>query len=248
MYNSNYYSETAFAEQNRPISNLPSIREPLNNPHTPTNIIQDDDDEIFTNLNIDGLDANVSANRSTHVNQFLDDDDDIFLEANIPDAPFTLPTVSNEMLNQEAFDDMDDIDLSGIESKIQSEIQHEEQRKASRNNVKEMPTQSVAENIEYFDPDWDAIFPDELEDDFGKTSDEIIDRNYEFMIGGFPLATILQLHSIDDNDKSERSFIVKCEIFKTVEQIRIVSNRYQLVVLIKDSSDLQLEVIWYFDH
>lgn len=85
-----------------------------------------------------------------------------------------------------------------------------------------------------------------MDDDFENVpktvSNDITDHNYEFMIGGCPLVTILQLHSIDDNEKSERSFIVKCQIFKTVGTVQIKSNRYQLVVLIVDSSDMHLEV------
>lgn len=106
----------------------------------------------------------------------------------------------------------------------------------------------VRESREYVDPELDAMFSSQysMDDDFENApktlSSDITDRNYEFMIGGCPLVTILQLHSIDDNEKSERSFIVKCQIFKTVGTIQITSNRYQLVVHIVDSSDMHLEV------
>lgn len=219
------------------------------NLQTPSNIIHDDDDDLFSNLDIDFLNTNVVASHPTAVNEFLDDDDDIFLEANIPDATVSEPRNNIESSNRIDFDDDDDFDVIEIENRIQTEMRNEERRNLQRDNIEEPcdtpPVQSgTTENNEYFDPDLDAMFhsPYSTEDDFEKHSNEITDRNYEFKIASCPLATILQLHSIDDNDKSERSFIVKCEIFKTVDQIRVVSNRYKLVVLIKDSSDLQLEV------
>lgn len=242
-------------EQNIPTSRLPSMPAAAShNLQTPSNIIHDDDDDLFSNLDIDFLNTNVAASHPTDVNRFLDDDDDIFLEANIPDAPVTETRNNNENSNRIAFEDEDDdFDVMEIETGIQTEMQNEERRNLKRNNIEEPsespPVRSVTENNEFFDPDLDAMFqsPYSTEDDFEKPSNEITDRNYEFKIAGCPLATILQLHSIDDNDKCERSFIVKCEIFKTVDQIRIVSNRYKLVVLIKDSSDLQLEVTFQSD-
>lgn len=219
-----------------------------------SNLIHDDDDDLFSNLDIDFLNTNVAASHPTQVDQFLDDDDDIFFEANIPDTTVTVPT--NPEPNHIAFDDDDDFDPEEIESKIQIDIQNEQDRNLASNNFKELSKAPmilpVTENIDYFDPDLDAMFPSQysIEDDFANcprtVSSDITDRNYEFKILGCPLATILQLHSIDDNEKSERSFIVNCEIIKTVGNIQILSNRFHFVVIIVDSSDMQLEVTLYF--
>ncbi len=248
-------------EQNLPTPILAAVSVAVHN-HQPTstNVIHDDDDDLFSNLDIDYLNANVVASSSTNanqnqstdvnqnpsnnINQLLDDDDDIFLEANIPDGSVIETAAnSNTIPSHNAFDDDDDFDVLEIEANIQMEMQNEERRQLANNQVKE-PAVPSSENNEYFDSDFDEIFQNDnvVEEDRVTVSNDITDRNYEFKISGCPLVTILQLHSIDDNEKSERSFVLKCEILKTVESIRIVSNQYHLVVLLRDSTDLDLEV------
>ncbi|KAJ6645584.1 RecQ-mediated genome instability protein 1, partial [Pseudolycoriella hygida] len=235
-----YKETTASYQITQPTPNLPSMPVISHRPQPTRNIIHDDDDDLFSNLDIDSLNQNTATHHSTDANQFLDDDDDIFFEANIPDTAVNERVDRNQKSNQNIFDD-DDEDLAEIERKIEQDIENEQRRHAASVNQQETAKKSVA--TEYFDPDLDAIFPSEysIDDDFETKSSDILDRNYEFKIAGCPLVTILQLHSIDENDKSERSFVVKCEIFKTVEQIRIVDKQYRLIVLIKDSTGLQLE-------
>lgn len=236
-------SESSATEQNKTISNLPSIMPVAS--HNPqasrnSNLIHDDDDDLFSNLDIDFLNTNVAASHPTQIDQFLDEDDDIFFEANIPDTTVAEPANNNHEPHHIAFDDDDDFDPTEVESAIEADIQNEQRRIASEPPPMQRPAT--------VDPDLDEMFPsqysieDDVENGPGTLSNDITDRNYEFKILGYPLVSILQLHSIDDNDKSERSFVVKCEIIKTVEPIKIVSNRFQLVVLIVDFSDMQLEV------
>ncbi|XP_037033650.1 recQ-mediated genome instability protein 1-like [Bradysia coprophila] len=252
------YKETTVAEQHKPTLIMPPAPPPVvhHNPQTPRNIMHDDDDDLFSNLDIDYLNTNVATNQSirvqqnsnvaanqptavqqsnptTNVNQFLDDDDDIFFEADIPDASVTNNIPKS---NHNAFDDDDDFDVAEVEANIQLNLRNEERRHVSSNAITESSLRSTVEATQNqldFDSDIDEMF----------SRNSVIERAVdEFKIAGCPLVTILQLHSLDDSEKSERSFVVKCEIFKTVESIRIVSNRYEIVVLITDSTGLQLEV------
>lgn len=258
-------------EQNIPKPNLPPIVPMSHNLPTSRNIIQDDDDDLFTNLDIDSLKTNVVPSQSTHVNQFPDDDDDIFFEANIPDTNIVAEAshqnrerlhklIANEekmlklMPNNIDSDDDDTIDMTEIENEMEIEmleVQNEERRNAMNSTVKQlyhMPAvQSVNESIDYFDPEMDEIFRSNysIADNSHTFSNDITNSNYEFKILGCPLVTILQLHSIDDNEKSERSFVVKCEIERNIDTLQIVSNQYIFIALIKDSSDLQLEVSFF---
>lgn len=258
-------------EQNhQPKSNPPAVPVTLHTRSTSDALIQDDDDELFSNIDIDSLDTNVVvrhttvsntnvvantnivARHATVANTFFDDDDDddLFFEANIPgNVSVVKPTHNNqEPANTAIMSDDDSIDFAEIENEIQMEIRNEEQRNLINNNVnRPVVVRSVAEN-EYFDPDLDAIFQSDysIADNCKTFSNDITDRNYEFKILDCPLVTILQLHSIDANEKTDRSFIVNCEVIRTIDQVRIVSNQYHLKATIKDSSDMELEVTCYF--
>lgn len=232
---------------------------PPRNP--PRNFIQnDDDDDIFSNLEYNEHSANATTNNhpiqveqinSTHstpsnrdqptnLNHWDDDDDDIFFEANIPDT--TVP----EATPNDPFDD-DDFDPAEIEATIQMEMQNQHQGNAPNDNAKASCSKSAVpttSNDDYFDSDFDDIFTDDYAPNSGSAtvSDVITDRDYEFKVAGMPLVTILQLHSVDDSEKCGHSFVAKCEVLKTVQSIRIVSNRFHLVVLLQDSTGMQLEV------
>lgn len=214
----------------------------------------DDDDDLFSNLDIDYLNANVVANQptnvqqnpTTNVNQLLDDDDDMLFD-NIPDVPAAEPSNINLRSNHNNFDD-DDLDLAEVEANIQRDIQNEELGRLTSNANTESSLKSTVpatQHEDHFDSDLDELFRSDsmMENAAAQPiSHDIIDRNYEFKIAGCPLVTILQLHSMDASDRSDRSFVVKCEIFKAVDKIQIISNRYKLVVLIEDSTGLHLEV------
>lgn len=217
----------------------------------PSRNLMDDDDDLFSNLDIDHLETNVKSppiepTHSTHVNHLLDDDDDIFLNANIPDVTVTEPTNRRQIMNHSFDDDDDDFDPSEIEANLQMEMQIENERLLANNKSNAANETEVrpTNNDEFFDSEFDDIFPSDyaIEDDTAKVSHDITDRNYEFKVNGMSLVTILQLHSIDDSDKSERSFVVKCEVEKVVKSIRIAANQYHLAVLLRDSTGMQLEV------
>lgn len=247
VFNSNYVVETVVVQQNKSKLTLPNVSTtPVvsHNPSTAANIIHDndDDDELFSNLDIDLLNTNVAASHSNHTDNFMDDDDDIFFQANIPD------TVT--VANQPAPNNQDppisivingSMDVTELEAETKVKTRNEEPQMTNNTNIQQPPSSVV----EFFDPDLDAIFCSDSStvDDFKTFSNDITDSNYEFKISGCPLVTIPQLHSIDDGDKSEKSFIVKCEISGIVQKLRVIPNRYQITVLLKDSTDMQLEVI-----
>lgn len=231
--------------------------------------MHDDDDDLFSNLDIDYLNvsaiestnaqqnsnANVAANQSSNaqqnavsnVNHFLDDDDDIFFEANIPDSSVVAPSTNNLNTNHNAFDDDDDFDVAEIEANIQHDI--EQRRPATSNTVSSLrSTVDATPNQALFDSDFEDMFPNDsvIKNAIEPVSHNVTSRDYEHKIAGCPLVTISQLHSMDGHEKCEQSFVVKCEIAVTVGKLKIEGNRYEIVALITDSTDLQLEVSWAF--